>query len=163
VVVFGQNSLQLFQNKTLADSIWDTTVFADFLKRALTFLELTMSISTGHYWVDLVWVMITETWGGSSMFPIPFTLSFNMEKSGRVVWIGWRNEKFVIGVSTKVFLNYSNCYFFVSLILLFDDPRWFMISWAFPLVSSECLFLGLIGGGEDFPQKGQKQFLEWIW
>ena len=42
------------------------------------------------------------------MFPIPFTLSFNMEKSGRVVWIGWRKEKFVTGDSTEVFLGSPN-------------------------------------------------------
>ena len=37
----------ILSEKMLADSIWDTTVFVDFLKRALIFLESTMSIRTG--------------------------------------------------------------------------------------------------------------------
>jgi len=51
---FGAEFSTIISEKTLADSIWDTTVFADFLKRALNFLELTMSFSTGPSWVDVV-------------------------------------------------------------------------------------------------------------
>ena len=51
---FGVEFSAILSKKILADSVWDTTVFADFLKRALTFLESTMSISTRPSWVDVV-------------------------------------------------------------------------------------------------------------
>ena len=59
------------------------------------------------------------------MVPAHFILSFSIEKSGRVVRIGWRKEKLVTGVSTEVPLNSSNA---TSSKLLSRDLDWFSVS-----------------------------------
>ena len=51
---FGVEFSAILSEKILAGSVWDTIVFANFLKRALTFLESIMSIQTGPSWVDVV-------------------------------------------------------------------------------------------------------------
>ena len=51
---FGVGFSAILSEKILADYIWDTTMFADFLKRVLIFPESTMSIRTGPSWVDVV-------------------------------------------------------------------------------------------------------------
>jgi len=144
------------------DYVWDTIVYTGFPKRALIFLESAMSINVGSSWLDKFWEIFTETWGKlgncrgesySSMFPMPFILSFNIAKSGRVVLIGWRNEKFVTGDSTEGFLVSPNCWFLCSFMLLSNDPNSFAISYVFPLLLLEYLFSGLTGEGVDLPPK----------